>query len=353
MIKIIRTSNDILKYKDEWDSILEESSTYTPFQEFHYIQSACKLIEATKQFSLYIMCVFSDQNKRLIAVLPLVKDKDKCARFIIDYHTDYCDIITNDFFYNDIHLYEEISLFLQTDPEIQSIELNNLCSSSCLLSYLRYFLQNSFVYASNGVTRFIVSYNSCNEIINDIGRLNAKEKHRLKKDIIKKANIKHHQIYANGDERGWINVDFLVKYMVENKIRDKDYFDSSMLAFLKELYSKGLLNLIVTTENNDVLSASLYFPDNKGGVIQWIAFYKKKEYNLLNVWGLVERIWESGGGIFDFARGWYTYKIRNFRPQLENLYTFRYAKGYWGQIKNIASLNFYLLKQIAKQILRK
>ena len=149
----------------------------------------------------------------------------------------------------------------------------------------------------------------------------------------------------NGDEYPEKTVEMLVKTMIEHGIRTEGYFTPAFKLLFKDLFNAKLLTIALITENGIVGSASLFFIMNKE-LVQWVILYTDKKYNLWNKLKILEYMYGKGGGVFNFGRGTYPYKIQHFKPVIQNLFCIDLAKSdglrYALQVKE----NYSLLKSL-------
>ncbi len=353
MIRLYNELSSLEKQSDTWKELVTSSVGTTAFQSFLYFKTSWEHFHSPGD-KPYVLFCYKKNGAELCAIMPCVLSKDGTLSFLNESNTDFCDIIVDAKSRSDYHIYEEIADYIQADSDVRRMCFKNIPAQSPLLAFLRYFLKGSIVSSEAGYSLVKVIAGQREDLFKCLPALNTKERYRLK-NVDKKATNVRTEIVSAEQTAFPEEVRKIIGEMIAAKMREASYFSEDFISFLQTLYEGGMLHIALTKSAEDAVAASLLIPDlkEKNTYIQWIAIYKEKAHNLWNVLGVLKQLCEQGGGELNFARGWYPYKVHNFRPQLENLYTFRYAKGYWGQIKNIASLNFYLLKQIAKQILRK
>jgi hypothetical protein len=108
--------------------------------------------------------------------------------------------------------------------------------------------------------------------------------------------------------------------MISKGIRSSAYFTDNLLGFIKDLYQAGVLKIGMTYQGQVLGSISFFYNCMNGMCIQWIIVYSDKAYNLQAKLKIINSVYENGGGIFNFGRGTYAYKIQHFRPIIQNLF---------------------------------
>ena len=354
MIRIIDNIDALRNFQDDWNEIYSNSINPTPFQAYDYVYNAWDYVSNHAK-QLHIIVYIRQKDKAVLGVAPCYVDNKNALRFINDIHTDFCDIIVRSDAIADYHMWSEISDSILSCNSIKRVNLINLRPKSYLTSNLRYFLSPSFVYSNNAYTCCTLSHIDASQPVTDaLMFLRSKERARLK-NVYTKINADQLCVYDvhKGESFPSQLVTDVIKQMVDSGWRTYQYFNESMIMLFRSLYDAGLLQIHLTKKDNSILAANFWLYD-KGNTeyIDWIAIYTDKERNLDNLLQSIHYIAQQGGMV-NFGRGTYKYKMHNFRPQIYNLYTLRWSKSLWGQIGDLFAMNLYHIKQIIKKIIRK
>lgn len=354
MIKIIDNIEALKALYDDWNEIYTNSINPTPFQTYDYVFNAWEYVLNVAQ-QLHIIVYIRQKDKKILAIVPCYIDKQNTLRFINDIHTDYCDIIVRSDAIADYHMWSEISDSIISCNYIKKVNLINLRANSYLISSLKYFLCPSVVYSNNSYTSCTLSLIDASQPVTDaLMFLRSKERARLK-NVYTKINADQLCVYDVHEGKLFPNqiVAEMIKQMVESGWRTYQYFNERMIALFSSLYDAGLLQMHLTKKEDSILAANFWLYDKVNAeYIDWIAIYVDKERNLDNLLQSMHYIAQRGG-VVNFGRGTYKYKMHNFRPQIHNLYTLRWSRSLPGQIGDLFAMNLYQLKQIVKKIIRK
>ena len=349
MISVVQSVEELHKIREDWTRLYDAMSFATIFQTYSF----CSLSYQAAEGMPYALFCLAKNGKELRAILPCILRKG-VLRIVNDKDTDFCDIIVSDAYRYDYHVYEELADFIKQDKRVKRVEFKNLRKDSTLLSYFKFFFSDALIYSDACYSIVEVTGNQQEPLVKNIPTLNTKERYRLK-NIEKKAEGSKTKIFRSSEETYPLAVREIIESMISDKMREASYFSESMLRFFEELYNDGCINIAVTTNDNENVAASLMLPvaNDRNSFILWISIYKERAHNLWNVLGILNDIKKTGAGKLNFARGWYPYKIHNFRPQLERLYSFHYAKGFCGKLSSLWVMDVYMLKQMLKPFAKK
>lgn len=355
MIKILKTKEELILMQDSWNELYTQSSSVSPFQTFDYVLAAWNFLNE-KDSKLHVICVYRQKDKLLQALFPFCLKKKNYLVFINDNHSDFCSEIVRKEFADDYHVYEEVADYIKSNEEIRGMRFDNQRPDSRLSAYFCYFFVSPVVVRRTAFSTVSISKNDnqTKNVVDTLPNLNTKDRYRLK-NIQKKAVGEDFVVYSKneGKEYPETTIKQLIDDMIDNKIRTEDYFDGRMLTLFSDLYHAGLLQVHVTLKEETPLAANLYLKSSDcNEYIDWIALYKEKKYNLDNLLATISHIAEIGG-VLNFARGTYPYKIHNFRPCISNLYRFQYSKTMVGSIGVLIDAAWINAKQIIKRIVRK
>lgn len=355
MIKILKTKEELIQMRESWGELCTQSSLVTPFQTFDYILAAWNFLNENDS-KLHVICLFRQKDNLLQAIFPFCLNKKSYLVFINDRHSDFCREIIRKEFADDYHVYEEVADYIKSNKEIRGLCFDNQRSDSRLSAYFCYFFVSPVVVRRTAFSTVTIpkNENQTKNVVDALPNLNTKDRYRLK-NILKKAVGEDFIVYANDE---WLEypesiIKQLIDVMIDNKIRTEDYFDERMQTLFSDLYCAGLLQVHVTSKEGVPMAANLYLKSSGcDEYIDWIALYKEKKYNLDNILATIGYIAETGG-VLNFARGTYPYKIHNFRPCISNLYRFQYSKTIMGSISILINAAWINAKQLIKSIIQK
>jgi hypothetical protein len=319
MIKVIKEINELEDIRECWNALYEEDDNYTPFQSFEYNYISWKRF-GQGDHSLFVILYYHNQEKTPCAVFPLCIDSKKCLRFINEDHSDYQTALIKESAKTDLKMYEEVYELVKNQPNIDRICLNHLRHDDLIIPYMGH-LSFARIYGTESYSYLpIVEGSDDGEFIDSLRHLSAKERNRLK-NIEKKATDLSFKIMSiESDTYPEKDVNELVQVMITKGIRTTAYFTDNLLGFIKDLYQAGVLKIGMVYQGQDIGSISFFYQSKNGTCIQWIIVYSDKVYNLQAKLKIINSVYESGGGIFNFGRGTYAYKIQHFRPIIQNLF---------------------------------
>ena len=321
MIKIIKTINELETIRECWNALYEKDDYCTPFQSFDYNCISWKKF-CHKGYSLFVIVYSMKQEKTPCAIFPFCIDSKKCLRFINEDHSDFQTAIIRASVKADLNMYEEVYGYIKGQPNIQRICLNHLRHDDLLLHYLGYISSYARLYGTESYSYLPISPSQGDggTFIDSLRHLTAKERNRLKNIEKKATDLSFKIISIESDDYPEKETNELVQTMIRKGIRSTAYFTDNLLGFIKELYKAGVLKIGMIYQGENLGSISFFYQCKNGMCIQWIIVYSDKTYNLQAKLKIINSVYESGGGIFNFGRGTYAYKIQHFRPIIQNLF---------------------------------
>lgn len=319
MIKIINNINDFEGIRDCWNVLYVEDSNCTPFQSFEYNYISWKSFSQT-DYSLFVILYYQNQEKVPSAIFPFCIDSKNCLRFINEDHSDFQTAIVKELVKADLKMYEEVYEYIKQQPNIQRVCLNHLRHDDLLLHYFGHVSSYARLYGTESYSYLPISNQGGGSFIDSLRHLTAKERNRLKNIEKKATDLSFRIISVANDAYPEKEVNELVRVMINNGIRSTAYFSDNLLGFIKDLYQAGVLTIGMIYKGESLGSISFFYQCKNGMCIQWIIVYSDKAYNLQAKLKIINSVYESGGGIFNFGRGTYAYKIQHFRPIIQNLF---------------------------------
>lgn len=319
MIKVIKEIDEFEKIRDCWNALYEEDGNCTPFQSFEYNTISWKRF-GYATCSLFVILYYHNQDTAPCAIFPLCVDSKKCLRFINEAHSDYQTALIRDSAKTDVKMYEEVYELVKNQPNIDRICLNHLRHDDFMIPYLGH-LSFARIYGTESYSYLpIVSSPDYDGFIDSLRHLSAKERNRLKNIEKKTIDLSFKIMSIDNYSYPEKAVNDLVKVMIKKGLRTTTYFTENLLGFIKDLYQANVLKLGIVYQGQDIGSISFFYQSNNGMCIQWIIIYSDKVYNLQAKLKIINSFYESGGGVFNFGRGTYAYKLQHFRPIIQNLF---------------------------------
>ena len=321
MIKIIKTINELEAIRECWNALYEEDDNCTPFQSFDYNYISWKRFHE-KSSSLFVIVYSLKQEKVPCAIFPFCIDSGNCLRFINEDHSDFQTAIVRKSVKADLDMYEEVYGFVKKQPYIDRICLNHLRHDDLLLHYFGHVSTYARLYGTESYSYLPIfpHQDYGGSFIDSLRHLTAKERNRLKNIEKKATNLSFKTISIKSDVYPEKEVKELVHVMIDKGIRSTTYFTDSLLGFIKDLYQAGVLTIGMMYKGESLGSISFFYQCKNGMCIQWIIVYSDKTYNLQAKLKIINYVYENGGGIFNFGRGTYAYKIQHFKPIIKNLF---------------------------------
>lgn len=345
MIEVIYNINALDKIRENWERLFSKSHNII-FQSFNYTRLSWEFI-ANENYKnrLHILLSFNKKNE-LIAIFPFYIDHHSTLRFINDKHTDFCDLIIDSNPENHYSIFEELSLYIINCSLIKSIKLINICPSSPLIPYLKIFNKNAFIYSSNEYS-YVCLKKAINILDVNFTYLNSHRRKALNSIIRKKGEYDLKVFRKDIDMFPEVQLNYLIKIMVDNKSRSKSYFNNNFLNFIRECYDLNLIEIPILFNSNLPISLGITFINEYNTyLVRWIILYVEPKYNLWNNILYMDFKSSENDLIMNFGRGAYDYKMKNFKPIVENLYNIVYSKSLFGKLKFLFLINFNYIYNI-------
>lgn len=319
MIRVMKNISELEDIREYWNALYEKDDNCTPFQSFDYNYISWKRFN--QGCSLFVMVYSHKQEEIPSAIFPFCIDSKKCLRFINEDHSDFLTAIVRASVKADLNMYEEIYSYIKCQLDIQRICLNHLRHDDLLLHYFGHISTYAHLYGTESYSYLpITSKHENGSFIDSLSHLTAKERNRLKNIEKKSTNLSFKIISIENDYYPEKEVNELVQKMIDKGIRSTAYFTNDLLGFIKDLYQAGVLRIGMVYHEQELGSINFFYQSKNGMCIQWIIVYSDKAYNLQAKLKIINSVYESGGGIFNFGRGTYAYKIQHFRPVIQNLF---------------------------------
>lgn len=349
MIAVYNEKN-ISKLEQVWNEIYASNPNHTPFQSYEYNIIAWTNLGSSGK--LHVIALPRQDNHRLQAIFPCYLDDTGILRFINDIHTDFCGPLIHPDYEYDFQLYSELADYVLQTQEIKGFVFDNLKADSYLLSAFPYCCRGSIVRMTNAWSKVKIPSCHASELCSKLPSLAAKQRNELKKAIKEMQNASFHLYTIDKQPYPEKIINSLIIDMQEAGLRHEAYFSDGFKKLISDCYNAGVLSVSVVKENSVPVSAHLYYINNRE-IVDWVVLYTKGKCQTWNTLFTMQSLAETGGGVFNFARGLYDYKVKKFRPVMHNLYRISYSKSKLGQFVNWMECCKYYLKTILKPIIRR
>jgi hypothetical protein len=340
MLQVINQLSDLKGIQSKLENAYESHlpiSFYTP----KYILSVYEIFLINDDKS-HLFFVIDKKGDEITHYIPLYIDSRKTLRFIFDKHTDYCSSIGREM---DFSTLKELSRLIIEHPGIQRMELDNLLPNDQLLNSFKHFF---------GLGSVVTSYNNHSFISSSTDRnffahLKSKEKSEMKR--VQKKNEGYTFKILN-DKAPFPKEELMLlrEEMIANKSRNVGFFDDSFFLLIETLYGAGELEIFSKWDKDKLVSSSLVLKNDRNNYrMVWIDLYADVQFiNLSAYVDYIHYLQQFPEILFSFGRGSYDYKSKNFQPDIQNLYNFRYSKSKF----NFFFSHYYSIKLFAKRLIR-
>lgn len=344
--RIITNENQFQEIKSQWCELYEKLDNVTVFQSYEWNYQFWKNIH--QEDKLFIVVFFGKNINSLSAIFPLIVDKKRRLRFIGDIHSDYSDfLITNMEIIDQYDLFKTFQKIIHNENMIKSIELKNINFDNIYLGFMGFqFDYKQIVYQSNAYS--YTTLKGDEEFFKSFSHFKSRQRSELKRIYKKNEKFTSH-IYDNFKTPIPIEkIKKLMLCMVDNSSRGEGFLDEKLLSTIETLYIKGylLINEVNKNDNSIAMNFILY---NRNKYIFWIDLYDDIKFiNIYSYLKFMEHVCmdnKENENIFDFGRGLYNYKIKNFYPLIKPQVTFFYSK------KNSIYI-MYIMKLFLKLIVK-
>ena len=335
MIKIV---NDI----DSVSNVIDMMNEHSILQENRYLNLIdFKLVyDIYKSNYVHIYFVVKYDNNKPVSGLPLIIDKEGTLRFVNDKNIDVYEGVGYGF--NSID-YKRLTTKIGSDSRIKRVEFKSIAKSEDFIGRMRYFLgSGSMVSSETGLT-LLKRVDS-----QFIGHLKSKDRSELRR-ILKAYQNMQVELVSHPSAFPQKELETLAHTMVQERRRGRKFLTSQDLEYVRQLFMQGKAELLIRNGVNSVEAINILLKYNDSHVMFWIDLYKsRKNINLSNYIDFIINYSDPYKTI-NFGRGLYSYKMKNFEPNTENLMTLRYSKKpleIWFYTK-------YMIREILKQLLRR
>ena len=339
--RIISDIKELKAIQGYWNKLFE-SGNWSVFQSFEF--NYCSWEIELSNNRLNILCVVLLQTDRMVdSILPLYIDSKKRLRFINDKHADFCDVLSKKEF--DL---ENVLLQIRSQFNFKSVYFINLKKESFFyVLYKKTEWKNTFLELCDSYSELVVP-RAC--FPDKMIRYKSKQKTEFRR--VRKKNVSNdYQLFFKETDAFPIEEIYNLKEkMISLGLRKGDFLNQKRFMLLESLYNAN--KLLVSIVRNDLnVCAISFILKNKHEYLFWIDMYdNSKMTNIYNYILFIENISSSNSVKINFGRGLYYYKVANFNPDTQHLFSVYMFRN------KLIMLIFLLsnkLKRIAKSIYKK
>ena len=320
MIRVIKTQVEFDTLQQRWDELFVSSSSATPYQSFKFNKLSWIHWRNSNDI-LYIICYHKQEENPCDAIIPCYLHNDSELR-LIDFMSDFCDIIVSDELSDCYDMYYEIFQEIIKDKDVKYISFSNLRYDSRLFAYFSAFGKAKEIQYITGYTIMNMTPSpSDRDFIASIPNINSCHRKNLRKYNKKSQEFDFSYMTSSDSSFPEKEIHELADYMIRAGMRKKEYFNESFFYGLRALYNEGIVKIAMNKKKGKVQSC--LFLLNKSAsddMITWIILYKHKDDNIMLNMPILKMMYEQGILSFNQARGLYTYKLQNYHPKVFNLY---------------------------------
>jgi hypothetical protein len=336
-IKVISNILDLKDLEDDWNRLFRKKNSYSVFQSFEFNYFSWKYDLSKSRNILSIVVLYDDNSIK--SILPFYIDRRLRLRFINDIHADFCDYLTDIEVDLDLVVKE-----LRSNFTIKYFNLINITTNSSILekklpNYCKLTLSSEYSILQLG--KGVFPENS--------SQYKSKQKTEFRRIIKKHKDKKHELIDCNILDFPISEIENLRGDMIKLGLRDENYLPASQLLLIEELYNKEKIILSIVKTNNKINAISFVIKDSTQ-YLTWIdMFDNSKMINIFNYISLITGLSSEESVKINFGRGGYRYKLLNFLPQSEDLFSVQIFSSKWQESKYIFKRNiFWFLRRFYK-----
>tara|TARA_B100001287_G_C22680264_1_gene529931 strand:+ start:2090 stop:3121 length:1032 start_codon:yes stop_codon:yes gene_type:complete len=308
-VKVISEIKKFHELQEDWNALFN-TKKHTVFQSFlfNYYSWKFELNNNKNQLCLFLLY----DKSCLTTIFPFYLDSKKRIRFINDQHADFCDILTSVEFDFDL-FYSAFSKQIN----FNSFHLINLKKESSIFkllnrSNLNLCIKSDSIYSILEVEKLEFPFS--------VARYKSKEKNEFRR-IIKKHSDKISKIHHIDDSDFPSNqIFYLRNRMVENAQRKYNFLPDERIDLIENLYKgkHAVIQLIYFHEKP--ICCNIFLLNSCNEFLTWINLFDNvKMINIFSYVSFISQYSKDRSIVFNFGRGNYFYKTRNFKPDLYDL----------------------------------
>ena len=344
MIRIIETVSAFDNLKPEWER-LQAGEEMRVYQTFQWSRLAWEYELALNPKNALWIVVWTNNRDGDCVIFPFYIDASHTLRFIEDFHSDVCNAVYQPG-KNRYYCYKEVAEAIRAETRVKHVWLHKMPGSSEVLHGLGVHLKHSLVYKDNGYS--FIDLPKTNDAVNEMQYMNAKDRAVIKSYLRKAADYEFRCISASkGDLFPREILLQLREDLLKNTKRKIAFFPDSLLHFIEAFYQTGRTEIAILERKDRVVALSFRHLKAKRS-ISWIFMYTDpKAVTLLDAKYIQYKAALEAIRV-DFGVGTYAYKLGNFRPQVEVLFSLRNSKTMIGFAKQMIGMNWRFVKDFLK-----
>lgn len=322
-IDVITTIERFYALKPVWDNLYSRNRHNRVFQSFDWNMVVWEGFHMKRMpdESLFIIYAKQEGSRPREVILPCSIDKRGCLRLIGHGMTDVLSEISPPHTDNWHDFYLQIVRFLQANSLIKSILFFNLEDTSELLRYFGVYWKDAVILKCDAISFFQAKQSE--NIAEAIPHLLSTERSNIKR-LAKKWQEYDFVIYSKKEGREYplSQLTALRRWMIEHRLRVSAAIPVEYIAVMNRLYDmhKCEISCLVDKRDGSFVYAA-YRLLGCENVVFWVIFYKDCSMTACGDARYILEKMKYAPLIFDFGTGVYPYKLSNFLPQVQFLYS--------------------------------
>jgi hypothetical protein len=229
------------------------------------------------------------------------------------------------------------------DNKIKIVDLINLSAKSPIINYAPFALNKRKCFIYQNTIHTYIPYYLFEE--NKIHKLIPSKKNGKLNKISKQFNLTTKLFNANNDDFPINHINELLEKMNNAGIRQASSFEKT-LDYFQKLYSLKHIFFVIQYENDKVMAASCLVKIKSDELLIWNDYFDPtyKEINLYKYLWLINYC-KLNQFTINFGTGVYPYKISNFVPINQSLFSLLYTKSNYHFSK-------FLIKKLVGKLLK-
>lgn len=350
MVTVIETTEGFEGLKAEWERI-EQNPRVRIFQTYAWCRAAWDICLSQDTSNRLWILKWEQEEKKDLVIFPFYIDGRGCLRFIMDIHSDICDVVCEINGKNRYWVYRDVVSAITDNRFIKSVLFQKMENGSEALGYFSVMLSGCVVSRDNAFCWLNAGKSESFVLTQD--QFKQKDRKRLK-SMMKKSSSFDFNIMSktNGDTFPKEDVVRLREFMVGRTRKDTYFLTDEMIDFIQHIYVENMCEIAVLRQMNSVEALSFRLLKDKH-INFWIVLYKDPHLTSeLSLRYMCEKT-KIASYVYDFGVGVYSYKLGTYRPSVDVTFSLRYAKSLWRQIWLLKDANIRLLKDVLKPRFKK
>ena len=344
MIRVIETVSKFDQLKSEWER-LQVGEEMRVFQTFAWCRLAWEhMLSVDRGNRLWIVRWWKDGGTDSV-IFPFYIDGRGMLRFIMDTHSDVCNAVYQRVG-NRHYCYKEVAEAILAEPRIRHVWLQKMLGVSEVLHGLGVQLEHSLIYRDNAYS--FIELPQSKDPIAEMHYMSSKDRAVLRSYVRKTEGYTYRCLSkAQGDAFPYKMIEALRQDMLVHTKRTIGFFEDTLFRFIEAFYETGACEIALLEDNSSAIALSFRLLKGERS-ISWVFMYARpKAVTLLYARYICQKANVSRVQI-DFGVGVYKYKLGNYRPQPEALFSLRNSKTTLGFIQQMIGINWRFTKDFLK-----